>query len=896
MQSKMKLFPFFMAVVLLFSLFMQPFAQSAQVSAQSADKTYDTVVLRGDASALDWSTNNNPLTYNEEESRWVSDAIPLDGGTKVEYKFVMNDQWMGGANLSFTPPQSGNYFFYFNPSNERQVDVRLDTTDFTGSVTLNLTLPEATPGWVTPTVASTLNQFNYAVTPMTQTEDGTWQVELAGDAGETLEYRYGLGDSKFAEVIDQHRTATFTAEGNTTNDTVTEWIGIPVAKSVSHNFNHEPYIPSSEDAVTITTTVEHYGPITDGGIYYTTDGTSPEGLRGNATNGDFTAMTVTDTTEQNGLYTSTLTGVIPAQANETPVKYKLDVWDADGEASQFADTNSQTAEEATEFAYYVDQFRTPDWAKDAIIYHIFVDRFKDGNPDNNYDVDSSLPLEEGLKDWMGGDLEGVIDELDYLEDLGVDTLWLSPVFEGPYSHGYHPADFKEIDRNFGTLETMKELITKAHARDMKVIYDFVPNHTSDQHPFFQDAVERGADSPYYNWYNFNEDGTYETFYGIGELPQFNNDNEMARDYMLNEVVPFWLEELDFDGLRLDYAKGPSYSFWVDFRDKVKSIDPDVYVFGEVWDNRDKISSYAGKLDGSLDFGFHDTFKGTFAFNGSMQSIVRYLNENQAAYHPEYIMTTFLDNHDLPRFLYEAGNQTNRLKLASFTQFMLPGSPVIYYGTEVGLSQSANHNEYTDWKDRWYREPMIWDQEKQDQDLLAHYKDIIDLRKNHSALRDGYFKEHATTRDALVFERGNDTERLIIAVNKGEETTLELNEVLTLEDMTTGERIKSNELTIEANAFAAYLVIEELEIEQVSLTLGSENIELTYDEDRKIWYSKGIHLKNKQTVRFHYVLNQAIPTEELSFTPDRGGKFEFVFDPENPQNVTVLHPSDKKGKK
>ncbi|MDV2886421.1 glycoside hydrolase family 13 protein [Alkalihalophilus pseudofirmus] len=883
-----------MVLSLLLSLFVQPFAQ-ANTAEAAGDQVYDKVVLRGE-SPLRWDGENNPLTFDESEGLWKSEPVTLSGGIQFEYKFVMDNEWLPGDNLRFQVPQTGEYEFYFDPSDQRKVDVR-PATEYDGAITLHLTVPEDTPDWAVPTVATSNNSFNYSVTPL-EREGETFTVTLKGHAGEELEYRYGLGDSKYREVINANRTATFTEEGTVAADTVAEWTGLPVAKNVSHNFNHNPFIPSPSDDVEITVEVEHYGPIDEGGIYFTIDGSTPAGARGEASSGEFSPLEVVETNTEDNLQRSTLKGVIPKQADGTPVKYVVDVWAAEGVGSQFADTNSLTSEEATEFAYYVENYSSPDWAKDAVIYHIFVDRFFDGNPENNFGVDPSLPLEEALKDWMGGDLEGVLAKLDYIEELGVDTIWLSPVFEGPYSHGYHPTDFMGVDPNFGTLEVLKELIDEAHDRDMKVIYDFVPNHTSSKHPFFQDALENGEDSPYYDWYKFYEDGTYETFYGIEELPQFNNDHPEARDYMLNEVVPFWLEELEFDGLRLDYAKGPSYSFWVDFRDKVKSIDPDMYVFGEVWDSREKISSYAGKLDGSLDFGFHDTFKGTFAFDGSMQSVVNYVEENEAVYHPEYIMTTFLDNHDLPRFLYEAGNNTDKLKLASFTQFMLPGSPVIYYGTEVGLSQSANHNEFSDWKDRWYREFMIWDEEKQDQDLLTHYQEIIELRQNHSALRTGDFHAHSATHDALLFERSNEDERLIVAVNKGAETLLSLDEELELENLVTGERVQADELTVGANSFAVYQVVEEEEIiEHIALRgVHDEDIALAYDEAAGVWRSAGIHLKNKQTVTFEYVINGRDSTGELTFTPDRGGKFEFVFDPAEPELVRVLHPSDKRSQK
>ncbi|MBP3951581.1 pullulanase [Bacillus sp. YZJH907-2] len=803
-----------MVFTLIFSLFVQPIAQIAD--AAEGEQVYDSVVLRGSADSLDWSSDNNPLVYDTEEKRWISEPISLQGGEAVEFKFVMDGTWLEGENLTFTPPQDGEYYFFFDPSNERAVDVRFDSTKYSGRLTLEVTLPEETPGWITPTVASSLNGFNYTVTPMNKTEDGKWRIELAGEAGDTITYLYALGDKKFAEAVSDNRQAEFTAEGTLYEDTVVEWKAIPVAKNVSHDFQYAPSIPSSADEVTITTTVQHYGPITNGGIYYTIDGSSPEGQRGEATVGSFAPMEVSSSEDQNGLFTTIFTGVIPAQANETPVKYKVDVWDEAGANSQFADTNSQTAAEATEFAYYVDAFATPDWAKNATIYHIFVDRFKDGNTENNYDVNTSLPVEERLKGWMGGDLEGVIQELDYLDELGVDTLWLSPVFEGPYSHGYHPADFKNIDQNFGTIELMKELIDQAHAKGFKVIYDFVPNHTSEHHPYFQEA-KKDQGSEYFDWYTFTNWPTeYNAFQGIGELPELNNDHPETREYILNDVVPFWLEELNFDGFRLDYAKGPSYSYWVDFRHAVKQLDEDAYIFGEVWDSREKINSYAGKLDGAVDFGFHDTAKSVFANDGSFRDLNNLIIENASTYHSEYIMTSFLDNHDVPRFLHAAENDVEKLKLASVAQFTLPGSPVIYYGTEVGLSQSQDHSNYTEWADRWYREMMLWEDGEQDLDLLQHYKDIIEMRNDHSTLRNGVYKDILVEQDVMAYERSDKNGTYLVVLNKSSETkTFDLAELYNrssaesvkltnlLTDVEHGAEDGKVGITIDSNAFAVY---------------------------------------------------------------------------------------------
>ncbi|WP_254434191.1 glycoside hydrolase family 13 protein [Halobacillus sp. Marseille-Q1614] len=753
-------------VVLFLMTFVQPIAQ---IESNADEQTYDTVVLRGSADSLDWGSNNNPLTYDEENKYWASAPITLEGGKTVEFKYVYDGNWMPGANLTFTPPQDGDYIFTFYPDEERRVDVQLADTS-SGSLTLNLTVPKNTPGWVVPTLASNLNSFDYKVSPLTKVAEGIYEIEVRGEAGDRLEYVYSLGGESYKEVIDAPREATFTEDNQVYNDKVSEWENIPVAHQVTHNFNHTPYTPDKHDEPKVTVTVEHYGPIDEGAVYFTTDGSSPEGKRGDAENGKVTGLKVVETTSnKEGLYTSTLEGTIPKQKNNTRVKYKIDVWNSGSEGSQFADNNSLSSDEATEFAYYVEDYQSPEWAKESIIYQVFVDRFRDGEESNNTSTDPSLPEDERLKGWMGGDLQGVIEKLDYIESLGVNTLWVSPIYEGPYSHGYHATDFMNVDPRFGSNELMKELVDRAHERNMKVVYDLVPNHVSNKHDFFQDAVEKGESSQYYDWFTFLKwPDQYETFYDVKELPELNNDNPETREYMLETVVPFWMDEIGVDGFRLDYAKGPSYSFWVDFRHAVKQNDPDAFIFGEVWDSLEKITSYTGKLDGAIDFETQTAIYEAMINGGSMNDFGASLDRIFSTYHDEFIPATFLDSHDVPRFIYEAEGNTNTLKNAASLQFTLPGAPIIYYGDEVGLSQSGDHNLVDEWKDRYYREMMPWDQDEQDLDVKAHYQKLIEVRKENKALTEGELKIVHSTEDLLIYERAAGQQKVVVIVNQGDE--------------------------------------------------------------------------------------------------------------------------------
>jgi type I pullulanase len=912
-----RIFSSLLAFVLLFSTLMLPFAQSVKAD----NKTYNKVVLRGDAATLDWSSDNHPLEWDSASGLWKSGSIHLEGGKALQYKFVMDDNWMAGDNLNFMPPQTGDYIFVFHPDSERTVDVNLDFSKFTGKLTLKVNLPQGTPEWATPTIGSTLNGFNYSVTPLTKNADGTWGVTLAGNDGQEMQYRYALGDQKFSEAIDSNRSVHFTADGQTYEDIVSSWTGVPVAVDVNNNYNYLPKMPTSSDDVTVNVTVKHYSSVNAGAIYYTSDGSFPSGSRGIPAGTSVKAdlQKVSDTPGANGLITTIYKGVIPNQGNGTAVKYITDVWDTNGTGSQYADSNAMASAQATPFGYYVDQFKSPDWAKNAVIYQVFVDRFSNGDTSNDDPATAGLSHDEQLKTWMGGDLQGVLNKLDYIKGLGVNTIWISPVYKGPYFHGYHPAEEMQIDPHFGSEELMKQLVEEAHAKGMKVVYDFVANHTSNQNPFFQNALKNGPSSQYYNWYTFTQwPSQYKTFAGVSELPQLNNDNPDVRDYMINQVVPFWLSNLKFDGFRLDYAMGPSYSYWVDFRHKVKEINPNAYIFGEVWDSREKINSYAGMLDGALDFGVNDALVNTFAKDQSMVNLSNTVKDNIATYPSQYIVSSFLDSHDKPRFIYQTGEDVTKMELAVATQFTLPGPPIIYYGDEVGLSMSKDPTSVTDWQDRYYREPMPWDPSKQNLDLQAYYKKMIDLRNKVSALRTGSFKSLQADQDVFAYERADANGQYLVVVNKGASNQeIDVNKLynqLQITDVTLHDQLESDnhsndsngdlKFTSEGKTFKIFKVEGTLQYSDVPLDRnkvysqvvlrGSDPLAwngadqpLTYDTAEKVWKSQPIQLQAGKEVQFKYVMDGSwMADPNLSFTPTATDKYVFVFHALDERNIDV----------
>lgn len=534
-----------------------------------------------------------------------------------------------------------------------------------------------------------------------------------------------------------------------------------------HDYNTFPSVPNPGSATEVWVKIGYQYYVDNARIYYTTDGTSPQGSYDNATNGTVVTMSFDHVKWDSaaGKYVDWWKGTIPAQAANTIVKYKIAAWHSGGGDIVFADNNVNNSQSATEFAYQSNYFTTPQWAKDAVIYEIFVDRFYDGDPTNNYDYTGQL---DG---YMGGDLQGIIDKLPYLDDLGVTVLWLTPIYEGPEYHGFRISDFEDIEDNFGTLSTLSSLITAAHNLGIKVILDLVPNHSSDTHPFFQDASTNCGSSQYYDWYTFyncppSSASDYATFFGVGTLPKMNNENTPTRNYTIG-LGEHWLQNYGADGYRLDYALGMSHNYWVDFRADIKTIAPDAFLIGEAWETPEIMKTYEGELDGVLDFTLIYSFRDFFATRTkNVDQFDSDLDNYESYYHSEFLNGKFLDNHDMNRFLWVAGNDKSRLKLAAVAQFTLQDPPVIYQGDEVGQSQAQDISQ----GDKYVRAPMLWGQD-QDQDVLNHYKRLIDIRNTYPALRTGsrttLYRHNADS--TYAFRRSDASDTLIVAFNNSDYT-------------------------------------------------------------------------------------------------------------------------------
>lgn len=211
-----------------------------------------------------------------------------------------------------------------------------------------------------------------------------------------------------------------------------------------------------------------------------------------------------------------------------------------------------------------------DWFKNAVIYHILIDRFAGFKSAKNWEN----------PEFLGGNIKGITEKLPYLKEIGINTIWISPFYKTSSYHGYHVTDYFEVDPHFGTTNDVKELIESIHELDMRIIADFVPNHCSKEHPYFKEA-QRDKNSEYKEWFYFvNWPNDYLSFLSIKDIPKINLNNTNARNYIIN-AAKHWLS-LGFDGYRLDHVIGPSHDFWRQFRQEIKEIFPQAVLIGEAW--------------------------------------------------------------------------------------------------------------------------------------------------------------------------------------------------------------------------------------------------------------------------------------------------------------------------
>lgn len=383
----------------------------------------------------------------------------------------------------------------------------------------------------------------------------------------------------------------------------------------------------------------------------------------------------------------------------------------------------------------------PHWVQDSVFYQIFPDRFH--NRDHTNDPPNVDPwgAEPTIWNFQGGDLQGITTKLDYLLDLGVNAIYLNPIFQASSNHRYNISDYYKIDYKLGTVEDFQALIVAAHNHGIKVVLDGVFNHCGRGFFAFNDVLENQSHSPYLNWFHLNnvppdaysqgDAIDYLGWWKYKSLPKFNTDNPRVRRYIF-DVARYWIR-MGADGWRLDVPNEiDDPIFWEEFRAVVKNEDPDAYLMGEIWDG-DPLWVGPGKFDGLMNYPIREGLIDFLMGRKTIDDFSVIINQQLDQYPRENVhaMYNLLGSHDTARIKTELEGNQEKLKMAYLFLFAFPGSPAIYYGDEVGLEGG---------KDPDCRRAFPWNEESWDRDLRQHIQKLISIRKKNSALRRGSYQE------------------------------------------------------------------------------------------------------------------------------------------------------------
>jgi glycosidase len=392
------------------------------------------------------------------------------------------------------------------------------------------------------------------------------------------------------------------------------------------------------------------------------------------------------------------------------------------------------------FIHEADAPGCPSWAAETVWYQVFPERFCRGDP--SFSPPGTASWETGdpaRRNFFGGDLRGLRGKLPYLRDLGINGLYLTPVFEAPSNHKYDIEDYYAVDRHFGNLEDLRGLVAEAHSLGIRVMLDAVFNHAGKTHPFWRDLLEKQEASAYRDYFHIHgfpvkehyrdyREMNFDSFAFAASMPKWNTENPEAREYLIGAAL-YWIRECDIDAWRLDVANEVSFDFWKEFSRRVHGAKKDFYLLGEVWYDAgrwvnpgyfDAVMNYPlGFAVGSY---FLERTMGPREFTESLfAALSRYSDLHTA------LAFNLLDSHDTARALTRAGGDKQALRSAFTMLFLLPGSPCVYYGTEAGMEGGGDPQN---------RRPMLWDEKRRDRELFAFFQKLAALRREYLGLIQG----------------------------------------------------------------------------------------------------------------------------------------------------------------
>ncbi len=434
----------------------------------------------------------------------------------------------------------------------------------------------------------------------------------------------------------------------------------------------------------------------------------------------------------------------------------------------------------------------PDWVQDAVFYQIFPDRFAKSSrvpKAGHIEAWDSPPTVHGYK---GGDLLGVVEHLDYLSELGVNALYLNPVFASASNHRYHTLDYFRIDPMLGGGAAFRELLSAAHDRGMRVVLDGVFNHASRGLLQFNDILENGSGSAYLDWfhvhsYPLNAYGGgplgYDAWWGLPALPKFNTETPAVREFLWR-AAEYWLEQ-GIDGWRLDVpSEIEDDEFWRTFRRRSRAVRPDAYIVGEIWTDASRWLK-GDMFDGVMNYPLTRAIYGFVARELAQQELAQsglhalaLLDAPGMVAEVEPLLSAYpagavasqlnlLGSHDTPRLLTSLCGDLAAVRQALLLLFAFPGAPCLYYGDEIGLT--GGHDPYC-------RAGMPWEQrDTWDLGLLDFVKRLTRLRSEQVALRRGATRVSAPKDHLVAIARGEicaaRPELLVLANSSGATSTV-----------------------------------------------------------------------------------------------------------------------------
>lgn len=411
----------------------------------------------------------------------------------------------------------------------------------------------------------------------------------------------------------------------------------------------------------------------------------------------------------------------------------------------------------------------PEWFRHAVVYNIFPDSFASGYRKISRQAQvKTLPDGNVIQARKGGTIKGIHENLDYIQSMGFNCIYLNPVFTAGEYHKYDIIDYYKIDPGMGTDAEFRALVDEVHRREMHIIIDGVFNHCSWRFFAFEDVVKNGMESQYCDWFyrlefpveRPREGGVpgYSCFAYEPKMPKLNTANEQVQNYFAGVGV-YWIKKYHVDGWRLDVANEVDRSFWRKFRSAVREANPEAVLIGEVWENSETWLK-GDAFDSTMNYDFKKHCRSFFA-NRAIDGEEFENRMTQMRYrYPRKItlgQLNLLDTHDVPRFLSLCKNDRERWKLAFLYLMMAPGVPSVFYGDEQGL---------TGIKEPDYRQAMPWD--NRDEELEAFVRQTVAIRKRWINPEDSYERfEHPEYPDVVLAARKSDEYEILFCLNAGD---------------------------------------------------------------------------------------------------------------------------------